>query len=216
MIIDHTHPAYISRWERAGANKTNGAFFYSQEITKNIIPNVRTKRNWITVNIPVVGCSHSIVFVHNNKHPDHYEWLKYFDDLVLVCGIPETCEKVAHIGKAIYLPLSIDVAEVAQYRRPKTKGAAYVGRPIKKFYGLLPKGIDYLENMPRPELLAKMAEYETVYAVGRCAIEAKALGCKVKAYDHRFPDPGRWKVMDNREAAQILQQRLDEIDGGIT
>ena len=217
MIIDHTHEAYKQRWERAGANQHNGAFYYSKEITRNIIPNVRTDRNWITVNIPGVGCDHAVVFIHNNLHPERYSWLAQYTDLVLVCGVPETVQKVSHLGKAIYLPLSIDTEEIRQYTaEEKTKEAAFVGRPIKKAYGFLPRGIDYLEGMPREDLLKAMAEYRTIYAVGRCAIEAKALGCKVKAYDWRFPNPTRWKVLDNREAAQILQTHLDEIDGGQT
>ena len=212
MIIDHDHPAYRKKWHNVGDNRFNGAFFYSKEITKNIIPRVSTDRNWITVNVQGTGCDHAIVFVHNNLHPEHYDWLRKYEDLVLVCGIPETVEKVEHLGKSIYLPLSIDVENVQQYARPKTKKAAFVGRRAKRKGISLPEGIDYIEGLPRTKLLAAMAEYEEVYAVGRTAIEAKALGCKVLPYDPRFADPERWSVLDNKEAAQILQKRLDEID----
>ena len=216
VLIDHTHPQYISKWSDCGENKFNGAYYYSQEIVENIIPNVETSRNWITVNIKGIGCDHSVVFIHNNRRPSNYDWLKFYGykDLVLVCGIPETCEKIAHLGKAIYLPLSVDVEYIKQFRvRKKTKEAAFVGRPVKKKYGQLPDGIDYLEGLPREELLRRMAEYKTVYAVGRCALEAKVLGCELKAYDERFPDVSRWKVIDNREAAKLLQEELDRIDG---
>ena len=54
---------------------------------------------------------------------------------------------------------------------------------------------------------------ETVYAVGRTASEAKALGCKLKPYDPRFPKVSFWKVIDNKDAAKILQEKLNEIDG---
>ena len=216
MIIDHTHPDYLRKWRNAGLNQFNGAYYYSKEIVENIIPNVETDRNWITVNVKGVGLNHAIVFIHNNLHPENYEWLKFYGykDLVLVCGIPETCEKVAHLGKAIYLPISVDVDYVKQFRvEEKTKGSAFVGRPAKKKYGKLPDGIDYLEGLPRDELLKAMAEYKNVYAVGRCAIEAKILGCKLKAYDNRFPKVSRWKVLDNLEAAKLLQEELDRIDG---
>ena len=181
----------------------------------NFIPNIETSRNWITVNVKGVGCNHAIVFVHNNLRPENYEWLRFYGykDLVLVCGIPETVEKVAHLGKAIYLPISVDVDYVKQFRTDKTKEAAFVGRPSKKKYGELPDGIDLLEGLPREELLKRMAEYKTVYAVGRCAIEAKILGCKLKAYDERFPKVSRWKVLDNMDAVKILQKQLDQIDG---
>ena len=61
-------------------------------------------------------------------------------------------------------------------------------------------------------LLAEMAKYKRVYAVGRSAIEAKILGCKVMPYDERFPDPGRWQILDTRDAARMLQNKLNSID----
>ena len=210
-MVDHDNRRYRQKWERCGKNRFNGAFFYSKEIVKNIIPRVDTDRAWITVNMPGVGCDHSIVFVHNNLHPENYEWLTQYKDVVLVCGIPETCDKVAHIGTPIYLPLSIDVLDVKRYRRPRIKGVAFAGRPSKK-NSKVPADVDCLEGMPRTKLLARMAEYRQVYAVGRTAIEAKVLGCEVLPYDDRFPDPSRWKVLDNTEAAVMLQYELDKID----
>ena len=212
MIFDHDHYKYREKWNMSGHNKYNGAFYYSKEIVKNIIPRVKTDRNWITINIQGIGCDHSIVFIHNNLHPEHYDWLQRYNDLILVCGIPETCAKVSHLGNAIYLPLSIDVENVKSYIRQKTKGAAFVGRPAKRKGLILPDDIDYIEGLPRTRLLKAMAEYQDVYAVGRTAIEALALGCNIKAYDPRFPDPQRWKVLDNKDAAKILQEQIDAID----
>ena len=218
MIIDHNHRKYREKWKQAGKNKYNGAFYYSKEIVKNMIPNVKTDRNWITVNLPGIGADHSIVFVHNNLHPERYDWLTKYKDIVLVCGIPETVEKVSHIGKAVYLPLSIDTEYIRQFKLPKEErhGTAFVGRPAKlNIVGVnLPSGIDYIQGVKRQEMLKIMAKYEYVYAVGRTAIEAKALGCKLKAYDPRFPKVSRWKVLDNKDAAKMLQEMLDEIDGG--
>lgn len=214
MIIDHDFEPYRQIWQ-GSINKHNGAFYYSKEIVKNIIPNVKTHRNWITVNVPPFGCDYAIVFIHNNLNPtERYAWLSQYKDLVLVCGIPETCEKVKHLGKSIYLPLSVDVENLKTYITKKSKEAAFVGRPVKKYYDgvKLPNNIDYLENLPRKKLMAEMAKYKTIYAVGRCAIEAKVLGCEVKAYDPRFPNPDRWQVLDNHEAARILQEELNKID----
>lgn len=214
MIIDHDSKAYRRKWRRCGANRYNGAFYYSKEITRNIIPNVKTDRNWITVNVREQGADHSIVFIHNNLHPENYEWLKRYKDIVLVCGVKDTVQKVAHIGRAIYVPLSIDRAYVQQFRREKDKDVAFVGRPAKrKISGVvLPPGIDYLEGMTRQELLNQMARYKKVYAVGRCALEAIELGCEVLPYDPRYPDPSVWVPIDNKEAARILQEELDKID----
>ena len=213
MIIDHTHPEYREKYKRMGSNRFNGAYYYSKEIVSNIIPRVMTNRNWITINIPNVGCDHAIVFIHNNKRPEHYDWLAKHSDLILVCGIPETVEKVSHLGKAVYLPLSIDIEEVQQFKAKKSKNVAFVGRKKKRQGIELPIGVDYLEGMPRKRLLRRLAEYEKVYAVGRCALEAKALGCEILPYDPRFPNVDRWEVKDNKEAAAILQGLLNEIDG---
>lgn len=216
MIINHDHREYRRRWRIVGKNKFNGAFYYSKEICKNIIPRVRTDRNWITVNLPGYGADHSIVFVHNNLHPENYDWLSKYDDIVLVCGVPETVEKVAHLGKAIYLPLSIDTEYVDQFRLPAEdrSGTAFVGRPAKRTMpeAKLPAGIRFIEGTPRGNLLAAMARCESVYAVGRCALEAKQLGVEVLPYDSRYPDPEIWQVLDNSEAAEILQRKLNEID----
>lgn len=214
MIIDHTRPEYLKKWKQLTGGKHNGAFYYSQEIVKNIIPNVETDRNWITVNVQGTGCDHAIVFVHNNAKPSNYDWLRKYDDLVLVCGIKETVKKVSHLGRAIYLPLSIDVEYVEQFKvENKTKDAAFVGRKSKLQYGSVPDGVEIISGLPREELLKTMAEFRTVYAVGRVAIEARVLECKLKAYDRRYPGVNRWRVIDNRDAARMLQLQLDKIDG---
>lgn len=214
MVISHKHPAYIRKWQKAGKNRYNGAYYYSKEIVENIIPRLKTDRNFITVNVEGVGCDHAVVFIHNNLHPGRYDWLSRYKDLILVCGIPETVEKVAHLGKAIYLPLSVDVEYVKKFAvKEKTKESAFVGRPAKRKGLKLPKDIDILENMPRDQLLTEMAKYKEVYAVGRCAIEAKILKCRLKAYDPRFPKVSRWKPLDNAKAAEMLQAELDKIDG---
>lgn len=212
MIIDHNHPSYRRQWNNLGTDRFNGAYYYSKEITENIIPLVETERNWITINIHGVGTSHSVVFVHNNKNPKVYEWLKNYSDLILVCGVPTTVKKVEHLGKAVYLPLSVDVEYVEQFRQRKSKGMAFVGRENKIKYGDIPDGIECLCGMDRPSLLTEMAKFRQVFAVGRCAIEAKILGCEVLPYDKRFPDPRVWQIVDNKDAAQRLQRLIDEID----
>lgn len=217
MIISHTHPRYQRRREAAWKNRYNGAFYYSQEIVKNIIPRVETDRSWITINIPGEGTNHAIFFVHNNLKPEKYDWIHQygFQDVLLVCGMWNTFMHYAEEGRhrAIHLPLSVDTEYVKKFRAPeKTKKVAFAGRKNKTIFGNLPDGIDYLCNMKREDLLRSMAEYEQIYAVGRTAIEAKILGCEVLPYDVRYPDPQIWRVMDNKEAAELLQKKLDVID----
>lgn len=213
MIIDHDDPEYRLRWQSKGANRFNGAFFYSKEIVKLIIPNVKTDRNWITINTLGKGCDHSILFVHNNLEPKRYDWVKRYKDVILVCGVESTCKKVAHLGKTIYLPLSIDTEDVKKYRCEKDREVAFAGRPDKRALGNVPFNCDYLMNLPRTRMLKAMARYRRIYGVGRIAIEAKCLGCEVLPYDRRYPNPDVWKVLDSRDAAKILQKELDKIDG---
>ena len=57
-----------------------------------------------------------------------------------------------------------------------------------------------------------MALYKRVYAVGRCALEAKILGCEILPYDSRYPDPSVWVVLDNSEVIPMLQKELDKLE----
>ena len=123
----------------------------------------------------------------------------------------ETVEKVSHIGKAIYLPLSIDTKYLDQFKREKDKDTAYVGRPSKRHGIELPEGTVFLENMDRPQLLKEVARYKKVYAVGRAALEAKYLGAEILPYDPRYPDVNLWQVIDNLEAAKMLE-KIKEVD----
>ena len=212
MIIDHNDLTMKVQRQSLGTGRWNGAYYYSVELCRNIIPYVYTDRDWITMKSGMRAADHSIYFIHNNLRPERYSFLRNYKDVVLVCGIPETCEKVKDYGIPIYVPLTIDVAEVEKHKKPKTKEVAFAGRTAK-MKDTLPDGIDVISNMKREDFLDAMAEYKQVYAVGRTALEAKALGCEVLPYDPRFPDPNRWEVLDNSHAVGLLQTELDRIDG---
>lgn len=220
MIISHNHPLYKARLKAAGNNKYNGAYYYSKDIVKNIIPELvdKTDRNWITVNIPELAktdieLDHSIVFIHNNLQPNTYQWLRKYKDLILVCGVPKTMENVQFFGTPIYLPLSVDVGSIYKYRvAHKTKEMAFAGR-LNKLNNHVPKECDILTGISQGQLLRKMAQYKKIYAVGRTAIQAKILDCEIGVYDDRFPDPNFWRVIDNYEASKILLRKLNEIEG---
>ena len=217
MIIDHTHPLYAKKRRLLPRdNRFNGAYYYSKEIVKNIIPNVKTDRNWITIRLPEmkVHPDHSIIFIHNNRNPNYYEYLKEYKDCILVCSLPTTAENLKFYGKTIYLPLSIDVTSVSKYKvKTKTKEIAYAGRRIKLGYmnNKVPKDTPVLSGMPQSKLLREMAKYKTIYASGRTAMQAKVLGCEVLPHESNFPTEF-WKVLDNKDAAKILQEQLNIID----
>ena len=211
-ITSHEHPLYKYQRSKIGTSRWNGAYYYSKEICDIIIPNVKTDRPWITINVkePALGFHRAIVFVHNHKQcPKTYEWLKGYKDLIFVCSEKDDMPKLEYLGTPIYLPLSVDVEYVKQFRKDKkTKKLAFVGRRERaRDIPDLPGGIEYVSGMKREQLLRKLADYETVYALDRVAIEAQILGCNV------LPWPDRWKVIDSLEAAQMLQKELDKIDG---
>lgn len=220
IIIDHNHPLYKAKWKTLGDNKWNGAYYYSKEIVKYFIPNINTDRAWVTIrlNNMTVHPDHAIVFIHNNRNPNYYEYLKNYKDCVLVCGLPSTADNMRFFSdKVIYLPLSVPVYSVKRYRvKEKTKEMAFAGRMVKiskSYHAPIPSSCDILSGMPQSQLLREMAKYKKIYATGRTAIQAKILGCEIGVHDPHFPDPRFWKVIDSFEAAKMLQKELDKIDG---
>lgn len=219
-IFDHNRPAYQRLMALSGKSRNNGAFHYSCEIVKNIIPSIKTNRSWVTINSG--ECENgAIVFIHSNVEIEkNYAWLRNYNDLICVCSNKQTCKEIEMrgIGKAIYLPLSVDVAEIEKHKKPAhVLQACYAGNmygwkqiDIRKY---VPAGTQYLTDMSRNEFLERLSMYRVVYAIGRCAIEAKVLGCEVRTCDHRYPDPEMWQVLDNKDAAKMLQKELDKIDG---
>lgn len=222
-IIDTTDPNYIAYckiFHPKGSGAHNGAYYYSQEIVKNIIPNVKTNRPWDTLGMRLLRTNdHAIVFIHHNlNHDKVYGWLKRYKDLVYVCSTKASLLWAIDQpnGDAVLLPLSIDTEYVSRFKTEKTKEACYAGNlwkfkepDIAKY---VPEGTDFPpKNLPREELLKFIAPYKICYAIGRTAIEASCLGCEVRNCDSRYEGVS-WPVMPNQEAAQILQSHLDTLD----
>lgn len=207
MIFSHESPEYIK------PKVENGAYLYSEEIVKYIIPNVDTNRNWVTLCVQDKAYNDAIVFIHDNVNTKRYKYLLDYHNLILVCGIRDTMPKVHHFGLfTIYLPLSVKVDNVVKYKTQKTREICYAGRK-NKINADLVKGVDRLEDLPHEELLKQMAKYKYVYAVGRTAIEAKIIGCEVLPFDPRYPDPAIFKILDSYDAAKILEAKITQIDG---
>lgn len=202
-----------------GSGIYNGAYYYAKEIEENIIPLVRTNRSWDCLGMRFTHhLPHSIIFLHHNLNFEKtYGYLRKYNDIILVASSKATYEAAREAGfKTIFLPLSIDVDYVKKFATEKTKEACYAGNKWKfkeeDLAKYLPKDIDFPpENIPRDELLKFIAPYKKCYAVGRCALEAKALGCELGVCDSRYPDTKLWKLLDNKDAAKILQEELDKL-----
>jgi hypothetical protein len=218
MIIDHSHPEYEAIRKKCGNGKYNGCYYYSQEIVKNIIPNVKTWRDWNTVGRELDGmCDHMIVFLHDNSTPWNYQWLKKYKDLVLVCSSEYTLNSVIYSGHTLLLPMSIDTEYVKQFRTQKTKDTCFVGnvwvRRSLTNPSAIPDNVDFFSSFPRERLLKEVAKYKRAFAIDRCAQEAIALGCELLPLETRYGCDNIGRLLDNRDAAQILQKELDKIDG---
>lgn len=217
MIIDHNHPEYIARWKKLGKSKYNGCYYYSQEIVQNIIPRVKTDRDWNTVGRDMEGMHNGmIVFLHDNSTPWNYDWLKNYKDLILVCSSEYTQKSVIYSGKTILLPMSIDTEYVKQFRTKKTKDTCFVGNVWVKSNTTtrIPGKVDFFRSLPREKLLKEVAKYKKCFAIDRCAIEAKVLGCELLPIKVTYGCDDIGRVLDNRDAAKILQEELDKIDKG--
>lgn len=217
MIIDHNHPEYLKIRNKAKGGKNNGCWYYSHEIVNNIIPNVKTWRDWNTVGRELPGmCDHMIVFLHDNSTPWNYNWLKKYKDLVLVCSSEYTKNSVIYSGHTILLPMSVDTEYVKKFRTKKTKDTCFVGNVWVKdnTTAEIPDGVDFLQDIPREELLRELAKYRRAYAIDRCAIEAKVLGCELLRTPTTYHCDNVGAVLDNREAAKILQEELNKLDEG--
>lgn len=209
MIFSHESPEYRDNVN----NKNQGAYFYSEEIVRYFIPAIKTDRNWVTVGYEGKCFDHSIVFAHSNLYPYIYKYLEPFDDLILVCSWRQQMEAVKQWGKPVFLPMSVDVGYVEQFKREKDRDVCFAGRMEKCTDALrYTPGLDFIAEVDRETLLSEMARYRRVYAIDRVAIEAKVLGCEVLPYDERFPDPEFWEVIDSRDAARMLQDILNEVD----
>lgn len=215
MIIDHNHPEYIKRRKEIGNGKYNGCYYYSCEIVKNIIPNVKTNRDWNTIGRDVEGMRDGmIVFLHDNLSPWHYSWLKEYNDLILICSSQYVADSVKYFGKTILLPMSIDTEYVKQFRSKKTKDTCFAGNAWVRAntFTEIPDNVDFFSSLPREKLLKEVAKYKKCYAIDRCAQECQVLGCELLPLKVGYGCDS-FEVLDNRDAAKLLQAELDKVEG---
>ena len=211
-IISHLSPEYL----KLPIDHDNGAFYYSKELLENIVPKIKTKRNWILINAEGKCFDNSIVIIHNNKNPERYQWLEKYKNLILVCSQPKTLKKLIEMHPkfhSIYIPLSIDTAYVKKFRvKKKTKETGYFGRIVKcPEYIKEDETIDKIYGLNRDKLLKTLAKYKKVYAIGRCALEAKCLGCEVMTHEGEYEGVD-FELLDNKDVIDEFQRLINEID----
>lgn len=212
MIFSHLNQEWIDTHVGVG----NGAYNYSKELLENIVPNIKTKRSWCLINVNNQCEDGSIVFIHNNKNPERYEWLNQYNDLILVCSQIKTLKSMIEMFPkfhSILIPLSIDTNYVKKFKvKKKTKKIAYFGRIEKCPENILnDESIDKIYGTDREKLLKQVAKYKQVYAIGRCALEAKCLGCKVLHHQGEYENV-EFELLDNKEIIPELQRLINEID----
>lgn len=211
-IYSHLSP----EWINLNIPHTNGAYWYSKELLERVIPKIKTKRDWVLINAEHQCSDHSIVFIHNNAHPERYEWLAPYKDLILVCSTNKTLETMIEMYPkyhCIFIPLSIDIDYVKQFKaKRKTKKVCYYGRLEKCPEEIMEDDtIDKLGDGERDEMLKQVSKYKKVYAIGRCNLEAQALGCEVKSHQGEY-EGVTFELKDNTEIIPDLQRILNEID----
>lgn len=212
-IISHLSPEYI----KLNIPHNNGAYYYSLELYDNVVPKIKTNRNWVLINAEKQCYNHSIVIIHNNANPERYTWLSPFKDLILVCSQPKTIRKLIEMfprTHIVYIPLSIDTKYVKQFKvKRKSRNYAYYGRKEKCPQDILEDdNIDKIFGNDRDECLKLVAKYKNVFAIGRCALEAKCLGCNVLSHAGEYENVD-FKLLDNKEIIPELQRLINEIDG---
>ena len=218
IIIGTNNFQYRSYRKVFNSGKYNGAYYYAKEIEENIIPLVKTDRNWDLLGMKFTAhYAHSIVFIHHNlSFNETYKFLNKFDDQILVVSSWKTYSAAHDAGfKVIFVPLSIDIGYVQKFSTAKTKEACYAGNKWKfkekDLARFVPDTVDCPEkDLPREKLLEFIAPYKKCYAIGRCALEARALGCEIMKCDSRY-EPDDFPLLDNKDAAKILQEELDKL-----
>ena len=216
-IFSHLSPDYIEYCKTYDIHPDNGAYYYSKELLENVVPYIKTDRDWVLINVWKQCYDRAIVFIHNNKNPERYYWLADYKDLILVCSQPKTLKIMIEMFPkfhCILTPLSIDVEYVKKFKaKRKTKDTAYFGRQEKCPARILEdKTIDKLFSTNREQLLREVSKYRNVYAIGRCALECLCLGCKVMNHEGEYENM-KFVLVDNKEIIPELQRLLNEIDG---
>lgn len=224
VTIGYDHPNYVALCSQMSESaRHNGLWYYAHTLQDKLIPLICTNRPVDVIGKQACGTEdHSIVFIHTNVPCEkEYPWLARYNDLVLVTSIEQTYQTMQSMfpqHHTILLPVSIDKSDLDHLKdTPKDQEAGYFGNAWRfkqdDLNRLVPPEVHRFGTMSREQMLSVMAHYKRVYAVGLTAVEAQFLGAELLPCDSRFPDPqSAFPKLDYHEAANMLQEQLDEID----
>lgn len=95
MIINHENRAYRRKYGLADYEPEREL---SEQICE-LIPKVKTDRDWFTVNIKQ-ATDGAVVVVHSVAG---YDWLEHYKDLILICPNKGIAKAVRKFGRAVVL-----------------------------------------------------------------------------------------------------------------
>lgn len=218
-IVGTKSDRYHNWYSRQGMSRNNGAYWYAKEIEDIILPSLNNLNLWINT----VGSGfyqarevpdRAVIVCHDNIRTLK-SYMKFFGKKILwVCSKQSSATLLSSKGEnAIYIPLSIDVEYVEQFKRKRrTKDIAYVGNAWgfkKEYLSSLPSNIVQLNGMDRDDLLKEMSKYRTIIAEGRCLMEAKVLGAKTELPTHGYGDIVDREVIDSRQVIEDWRTALE-------
>ncbi len=220
MKIIGTDSTRFIRYKRIRRGKVNtGSYFYALEIENNILPELKN----IDLTIITTGASlfrtgeirrNTVVVCHDNRNTLK-SYSKFLGKNCLwICSKESTAATLRAVDEnAVYIPLSIDVEYVKQFRTAKTKDIAFVGNAWgfkRNYLASLPSNIDQLSGMGREQLLNAMAQYKRVIAEGRCLMEAQVLGAQTEVPQYEDGIESVYvEALDNRETIPYWRLALE-------
>jgi hypothetical protein len=217
IIQDHNTNEYKIAQARLKSGKFNGAYFYSKEIVDCFIPKIKTSYNWQTINHQTAP-EHCIVFVHSNNALYRYDYLLTYRDIILVCSTHNSVKELKKKGhkKVVYVPLSIDTEYLSQFKNEYKNGTIAAGNlwaftpQTKQFF--IHNGIKHYHDVEREDLLRLISKSETVYAIGRTAMEAIYLGANVIQPDKEYPVEKYTTYFTQKKAISILKRHIKKFE----
>lgn len=218
-IIGTKSDRYQAWRAKQGMARNNGAYWYAKEIEDIILPELKHLNLWInTVGSRFLSPRDiprgAVIVCHDNINTVRTYMRLFKLDVLWICSKQSVADTlIKHGEKAVYIPLSIDVEYVEQFKRKRrTKDIAYVGNAWgfkKEYLSSMPSNIVQLNGMDRDDLLKEMSKYRTIIAEGRCLLEAKVLGAKTELPTHGYGDIVDREVIDSREAIPMWREVLE-------